>query len=384
MSSESAEKVIEVLGRVPLFQGLPRSDLQRIAALLQPREVNAGEFLFREGDAGDKFYIVFGGAVEVLKERPLGDHELLAVKRGGDAFGEMALLTEAPRSASVRAVEDTRLLSVAKSDFDRLLGGESLSVRLMQGLARALRSLDIRFAARHVGTGGDALEEYGKLVLAGLEPRTAPQAEGFRIAGATARDDAVPGASLWDGFATDDGRTLFTVMDVKGTGLPPAHLLAVTRSLFREIAPREDASQILRRLNTATFANLFEGLDECVEAALIHIRDGTLTWSCAGEQPAVVLRGDGSTDEPPSYGPPLGILPHFEYSTAPLELDDGETLLVFSEARPALVKGAVDLARERAGTEPAELARLLQAALKEIQTRGSETDVSFLVIQKIA
>ena len=123
MSTGTAtQQVVDVLGRVPLFQGLPRADLERIAELVNPREVQEGEFLFREGDPGDKFYIVFSGAVEILKERPLGDHERLAVKRSGEAFGEMSLLNDAPRSASVRAVEATRLLSVSRGEFDDLLG----------------------------------------------------------------------------------------------------------------------------------------------------------------------------------------------------------------------------------------------------------------------
>lgn len=382
MSAETAEHVIEVLGRVPLFQGLPRADLERIADLVNPREVKAGEFLFREGDPGDKFYIVFEGAVEILKERPLGDHERLAVRRSGEAFGEMSLLNDAPRSASVRAVEATQLLSVSKIEFDELLGGESISVRLMRGLARALRALDVRFAAREAGGGGDAFKEFGRLVLQGLEPRTAPQAEGFIIAGATARDESVGGGSLWDGFTTEDGRTILTLMDVKGTGLPPAYLIAIARALLRELGPDESADTLLRRLNSATFKNLFEGLDECVEAATIFIQDGTLSWSCAGDQPGIILRSDGSTEDAPTHGPPLGILPHFDYDATSLDLQSGDLFLAFSEAPAGLIKGAVELVRGRSDAEPAELARLLQAAFQKIQSRGAETDVSFLVIAR--
>lgn len=384
MSTETAtEHVVEVLGRVPLFQGLPRSDLERIAELVAPREVNAGEFLFREGDDGDKFYIVFDGAVEILKERPLGDHERLAVKRGGEAFGEMSLLNDAPRSASVRAVEDSRLLSVSRSQFDNLLGGESIAVRLMRGLARALRALDVRFAAREAGGGGgDAFRQFGRLVLHGLEPAEAPQAEGFRVAGATARDEAVGGGSLWDGFTTEDGRTLLALMDVKGTGLPPAYLIAITRALLREVGPEEPFGSLLRRLNAATFRNLFEGVDECVEAALIEIHEGRIHWACAGDQPGMILRSDGSVENAPTHGPPLGILPHFDYDTQELVLEPGETLLAFSEAPGGLVKGAVELVRGRAEAEPAELARLLQTAFQKIQSRGAETDVAFVVVRK--
>ena len=382
MSAETAEHVIEVLGRVPLFQGLPRDDLERIADLVNPREVKAGEFLFREGDPGDKFYIVFDGAVEILKERPLGDHERLAVKRSGEAFGEMSLLNDAPRSASVRAVEETQLLSVSQLEFEELLGGESIAVRLMRGLARALRALDVRFAAREAGGGGDSFREFGRLVLQGLEPRSAPQAEGYRIAGATARDESVGGGSLWDGFTTEDGRTILTLMDVKGTGLPPAYLIAITRALLREVGPEEAARTLLSRLNSATFQNLFEGLDECVEAALIYIEDGTLSWSCAGDQPAVILRADGEAEEAPTHGPPLGILPSFDYDITALDLQPGDKLLAFSEAPAGLVKGAVELAKGRAEAEPAELANLLQTAFKKLQSRGAETDVSFVVLEK--
>jgi CRP-like cAMP-binding protein len=380
MSAETAEHVIEVLGRVPLFQGLPRADLERIAELVSPREINADEFLFREGDPGDKFYIVYEGAVEILKERPLGDHERLAVKRSGEAFGEMSLLNDAPRSASVKAVEPTQLLSVSKLEFDELLGGESISVRLMRGLAKALRALDVRFAARESG-GGDAFKEFGRLVLQGLEPDRAPQAEGYQIAGATARDESVGGGSLWDGFTTEDGRTILSLMDVKGTGLPPAYLIAITRALLREVGPEEEPEALLRRLNSATFENLFEGLDECVEAALIYLRDGTLHWSCAGDQPAVILRADGTAEDAPTHGPPLGILPHFDYDATTLDLQPGDRLLAFSEAPAGLVKGAVELVKGR-DAEPAELARLLQTALQKVQSQGAETDVSFVVVAR--
>ncbi len=386
MSAETAtEQVVEVLGRVPLFQGLPRSDLERIAELVAPREIKAGEFLFREGDEGDKFYIVFDGAVEILKERPLGDHERLAVKRGGEAFGEMSLLNDAPRSASVRAVEHARLLSVSRADFDDLLGGESIAVRLMKGLARALRALDVRFAARESGAGtggGDAFRQFGQLVLHGLEPSEAPQADGFRIAGASARDEALGGGSLWDGFTTEDGRTLLALMDVKGTGLPPAYLIAITRALLREVGPTEPFETLLRRLNAATFRNLFEGVDECVEAALIEVRNGGVRWACAGDQPGVILRADGSVESAGTHGPPLGILPHFDYGSEELVLQPGETLLAFSEAPAGLVKGAVELARGRAQAEPAELASLLQSAFRKVQSRGAETDVAFVVVRK--
>lgn len=378
----AAAHVVEVLGRVPLFQGLATTDLERIAALASPRELGEGEFLFREGDFGDRFYIVHSGAVEILKERPLGDHERLAVKRGGEAFGEMSLLDDAPRSASVRAVEATRLLSVSRADFDELLGGESISVRLLRGLGKALRPLDVRFVTRDAGGDADDFRRFGRLVLQGLEPRTAPIAEGYQIAGGSTRDDSVGSGSLWDHLTTDDGRTLLALMDVKGTGLPPAYLIAITRALLHETGPSTPFDGLLRRLNAATFRNLFEGLDECVEAALIEIGGDTIRWACAGDQPLVIVRADSSTEEASAHGPPLGILPQFDYGLTEIALDRGDTLMAFSEAPAGIVKGAVELARSRNDAGPAQLTSLLQAALQSVQARGAETDLAFVVVRR--
>ncbi len=383
MGTETAgEQVVEVLGRVPLFQGLPTTDLERIAELGSPRDVQEGEFLFREGDPGDKFYIVFSGAVEILKERPLGDHERLAVKRSGEAFGEMSLLNDAPRSASVRAVEATRLLAVSRSEFDELLGGESISVRLLRGLAKALRALDVRFVARDAGGRSDSFRQFGRTVLQGLEPRTAPTVEGYQIAGGSTRDEVVGGGSLWDFVTTEDGRTILALLDVNGTGLPPAYLIAITRALLQEVGPSTPFEGLLRRLNAATFRNLFEGLDECVEAALIEVREGGIRWAGAGDQPVVIIRADGTTEEAPGHGPPLGILPQFDYGITEIALQPGDTLMAFSDAPAGIMKGAAELVRGRSDAEPARLTNLLQSALQAIQARGAETDLAFVVVRR--
>lgn len=376
------DPVVQVLGRIPLFQGLPRADLERIAKLVQPRELRQGEFLFREGDEGDRCYIVEEGAVEVLKERPLGDHDQLAMKRRGEAFGELSLLDPAPRAASVRAVEDARLLTISRSDFDGLLGGDSFNVRLLRGLSRSLRALDVRFVVRDSGAAAGSLRQFGHLVLQGLEPRAAPVTDGYTLAGGCAREDGAAGESFWDAFTTEDDRALLALMNVKGSGLPPAYLIAIIRALFRELGSDVPFEDLLRRLNGATFGTLFEGLDECVEAALIEIRDGAVHWSCAGDEPAVILGADGSSRTVSGHGPPLGILPHFDYGVTSLELEPGETLLAFSDAPAGLVKGAVDLIQAHPDTEPVQLARLLQVALQNVQTPGSEIDVSFVVVRR--
>src|SRR5690606_31761053 len=140
------------------------------------------------------------------------------------------------------------VLSIEREAFEKLLGGDSMPLRLMRGLAKTVQGTEAR-ATREAVLESDPFRQFGRLVLQGLEPRAAPSAEGFRIAGATAREPAAAGGSLWDGFTTDDGRALLALTDVKGTGLPPAYLIAITRALLHDIAPAERFGRVLRRLN---------------------------------------------------------------------------------------------------------------------------------------
>jgi CRP-like cAMP-binding protein/RsiW-degrading membrane proteinase PrsW (M82 family) len=100
------------LKRASPFASLPRDALWSLAGQLQAQTVRAGDTIVRQGDAGDCFYLVHFGSVEVLR----GKHRI-ALLRGGDSFGEVALLTPAPRTATVRALEDSELLVLTRDAF---------------------------------------------------------------------------------------------------------------------------------------------------------------------------------------------------------------------------------------------------------------------------
>jgi predicted acylesterase/phospholipase RssA/CRP-like cAMP-binding protein len=133
-----AESAADFLGRVPLFANLEPSLREALAHRARALRVSAGEWLFREDDPGEAMYIVRAGRLEVVDEaagaviRELGR---------GDALGELALLTHAPRSASVRAGRESDLLVIDGADFDELLrGSPALSLALNRALGEQLRS----------------------------------------------------------------------------------------------------------------------------------------------------------------------------------------------------------------------------------------------------
>ena len=109
---------LALLSKCDLLRHLPAEQIEPLLDRVQDREVRAGEIVFRTGDPGDALYVVAHGVVEVLNG---SDQRTLAELGDGQAFGEMALLSEGTRTATIRAKIDTKLLAIGKDDFDRLL-----------------------------------------------------------------------------------------------------------------------------------------------------------------------------------------------------------------------------------------------------------------------
>ena len=110
---------VERLRTVPLFSELPEEDLERLSVDIEEINLPAGIQLFAEGDFGDRAFVVLNGQIEVVKAT-VGGEVLLAVQSEG-VVGEMALLEDAPRNASVRARSDVTLLAIPKVRLDELL-----------------------------------------------------------------------------------------------------------------------------------------------------------------------------------------------------------------------------------------------------------------------
>ncbi len=139
----SRDARIRHLQRVPLFNGLDEDDLRRITALSRIAEVPAGTVVTRTGEPGDSFFVVIDGMLEVRP--PVGT---VVELRPGDFFGEMSLLDGEPRSATVVATTDVRLLIVDRSHFSRLLDeSPELIRRMLTILSRRVRRLEERVDA---------------------------------------------------------------------------------------------------------------------------------------------------------------------------------------------------------------------------------------------
>jgi CRP-like cAMP-binding protein len=115
------EKAVELLSKISLFGALQPSYLRRIAALGVEEDYETGALIFKEGEHGDRMYLILSGAVRIGRQLPGVGEEALAVLRAGTHFGEMALIDDFPRSADARAHEPAKLFVIHKKDMEDLL-----------------------------------------------------------------------------------------------------------------------------------------------------------------------------------------------------------------------------------------------------------------------
>lgn len=136
---------VEFLRRVPMFQELDDHTLREIGNAAVEQRWDAGQEIVRQGDTGVGMFIVRSGKVEIVQERPhhAGKPEKVRELGPGDVFGEMALLDEFPRSATVKAVEPTTCLGITRWHFRGILESHpAIALKLLPILTKRLRAAE--------------------------------------------------------------------------------------------------------------------------------------------------------------------------------------------------------------------------------------------------
>lgn len=126
------EKYVMLTKRVELFHGLDPDDVHKIFQRGMTMRVRKGETIFHQGTTGDLMYVVLGGLVAIMD----GKRKLAEVRLGG-MFGEMALITDEPRSASAVAEEDSHLFALNETTFEKLLT-KRVAVRILLNVVASL------------------------------------------------------------------------------------------------------------------------------------------------------------------------------------------------------------------------------------------------------
>ena len=154
----SIQTEVELLRRIPLFANIDTSRLKLLAFTSERLTFNAGAILFREGDRGDSAYLILEGKVDVSVGSPNGD-VVVAHLGANNIVGEMALLCEMPRTATITAAEPLDTLKIKKDQFFQLMRDlPQMTLEIMRELAVRLNNVNKELSAAHA-----------KLRAAGLE-----------------------------------------------------------------------------------------------------------------------------------------------------------------------------------------------------------------------
>ena len=147
-----------VLKAVPLFASFPEEQLRMLTTMVARRSAARGTTIMAGGDATDSLYIVLSGRLKVMMSDSDGKEVILTILGPGEFFGEMGLIDDEPRSASVVTIEPCELLSIAKRDFKKCIAeSHEMAMHVMRGLVRRLREAD-----RKIGSLA-LLDVYGRV-----------------------------------------------------------------------------------------------------------------------------------------------------------------------------------------------------------------------------
>ncbi|MDH3450905.1 MAG: Crp/Fnr family transcriptional regulator [Gammaproteobacteria bacterium] len=137
------DATLDILGAVPLFSGLTRDELEALAQTRVVRKYPRNATIINDGDTTNAIYIINRGKVKVCKTSESGKEVVIAVLDEGEHFGEMSLIDDKPRSASIVTKESCEFTIINKADFDRILmGNPKLAMSVMKGLCERLRAAD--------------------------------------------------------------------------------------------------------------------------------------------------------------------------------------------------------------------------------------------------
>ena len=140
----STSTIIDLLINIPIFDSLDSEELRIIVKYMNVVEAKKGEFIFQEGDRGDYVCFVADGTLDVIKASETGQKVALSTLNRGRSIGEMSILDNFPRSATVRARTSSILLTLSRDSFETIIDEHPrIGIKIVRGVARLL-SLSLR------------------------------------------------------------------------------------------------------------------------------------------------------------------------------------------------------------------------------------------------
>jgi phosphoserine phosphatase RsbU/P len=344
------------LSGIPLFRSLPASELARLLDTLPVENAAEGAILVQEGQSSDRFYVILQGRVEIIKALGTSEESLLGRRGPGEFIGEMGLLNQnGLRTATARAIEDSRLLVIHFDEFNVLLSrypnlayelASVLSSRMTTAQDETIRTLqeknfrlqqayDELKAAQVQIIEKEKLErelQLAREIQKSILPVELPPLPGYDF-GAIMTPARAVGGDFFGIFPLDAQRMVLIVGDVTDKGVPAAIFMAQTHALLRASASaRLTPVKVLQRVNAFLMEMNDKGLFATVIYGVLHQTTGEFQYVRAGHELPLLLGPDGKTAfAEPGVGMPLGILDNPTLSENSLVIPPGGFLILYSD-----------------------------------------------------
>jgi serine phosphatase RsbU (regulator of sigma subunit) len=322
-------------------------DISHFTGVEDARIFPDGEVIFEEGQPGEIMYLVLSGAVEVsVQGRPID------TLGPGSIFGEMALVDDRSRSATITAVGDSRLVPVDRQRFTKLVQqSPDFALQVMGIMSVRLRRLLEEEVQRQ------RMEEelkIGREIQLSLLPSDVPEVPGWEFA-SFYRAARQVGGDLYDFIGTPDDpdRMTIAIADVTGKGVPAALFMAFGRTAIRaEVMNGRSPADTLQRTNRMILMDTQSPLLMSAFLASINLSGGRMTYACAGhDRPLWLEVGKQKVSIIEGKGLVLGVFDGIVIEEKEIEIASGDFLIFYTDG--------VTEAR-RADREFYELDRLVQ------------------------
>ena len=366
---ENASSTTRVLQK--LFQHLSQADVDALRQVAAVKQYPAGAVLCRQGAVEKVFYILRQGTAKITQRLSDTEEILIALRNPGEFFGEMALIDNSPRSATVTAVTPVDVLEIGEATFTQVLhSSPELVLTLLHKSLTELRSTMQREIGELLQKNEELRRAYAELQAAqaellrnermkrdlelaaqvqrGLLPKEFPRVAGLSFA-ARAQPAREVGGDFYDAFPLDAQHIGFLIADVSDKSIHAAIFMAIARALFhtevrRTLSPREVVGAVHRLLldlssDDDMFVTAFYGV--------LHLDTRHLTYTRAGHDRPLLLHRDGTLDVLPGAGRFIGMLDDLILEECSIDLHNGDRLIMYSDG----VVDARNAADERYGAD---------------------------------
>ncbi|WP_298820798.1 SpoIIE family protein phosphatase [Chloroflexus sp.] len=420
--------MLERLRALPLFQDVPEAVMLELAPRLAECRLAAGEVLFHQGETGSECFVILSGALEVITF--VNGVELqLEVFQAGQIIGEMSLIDHSPRSATVRAIEPSRLVALNEAVFATLIGSSpALAMTMLRAIVGRVRNTNQRMIRDLERKNAELLAAYQQLQAAQAElirlnrleeelavarriqesflPRVLPQPPGWRIA-AFSRGAQAVGGDFFDTIALPDGQIGLVVADACGKGVTAALFVALSRSLLRAASQAAGSLQYSGDRRTAILSHAVSLTNDyiCREHSdanmfvtlfygLLDPTTGAIAYVNAGHNPPLRIGSAGNVIEELSEGAlPLGVVAGQSYEVRAIYLAPGEKLVAFSDGITEAVNPAGELfgddrlcltLQAHASRAAADLVTTVVAAVETFAAGAPQADdMTLLIVERL-